>query len=698
MCGLLAASDALADVGKVWTAAGAEQFAKGKLDGVSVLSTGEIELAPEVVKIEGLEAGFVWDIAVANDGTAYAATGSPAAVYRIQGDHAELLYKSDQQHVLSVLPLDDGSVLAGTAPKGIIYRINRRGEASVFVDLEDQYVWDMALDPFNHIHCATGPDGRLVELNREGEVTERLKVKQNNLMCVVADREGTVYVGTDTDGYVYRVEMNGPASVLYDADESEVRSLAVDENGVVYACTAQPSRQAGPPQPAEPKPGGAGPASAQPLASRWGTPAAANSVYRIVPGKGATRVASFSNLFLFSLALAENRVLTGTGPGGRVMSVDADGLTRIVVELPGANVTAMAAAADGDLIVGTSNAGGLWRLKKGCRELGSFISKPFDAEYLAHWGRLWWQEKAATGQSVRIKVRTGNSGEPDQYWSDWSRWANDRAGQDLDLPLGRFAQFCAELRTRPVTGTPSLLEVDLSCRQANQEPNIQELSVDGVPSPQGQEERRPASEPRREAPGPSAARPSGPPRREKQVTWKATDPNGDELVFDLYYRALDEHDWKPLEKDIKGTTSYKWDTSRVPDGYYLLRLVASDRRVRPQSEALAAERIGHPILVDNRPPAIEGLTARRQADGSYEITGLAADDQGYITGIEVSRNSGDWAPVFPTDGVLDGPREAFSYRTQVLEPGEHVFVFSATDNSMNTGSGKLVLVVPQPRL
>ncbi len=693
-------SPALAGAGKTWTTSGMEQFASGDLDGVAVLSTGEVELAPEAEKIEGLEAELVWDAAAAPDGTVYVATGSPAAVYAVTGNRAELLYKSDQAHVLSVLPLPDGSVLAGTAPQGIIYRIDRRGQAEVMADLEDAYVWDMAIDPFNRIYCSTGPEGRLLRLNRAGEVTEILKAKQNNLMCVATDAEGTVYTGTAPDGYIYRVERGENATVLFDADEDEVHALLVDQEGALYACTAQtqPSGgRPGPPQgPPGEQPGQAGPPVPSPPAGA-GAPGAHNSIYRIVPREGAVLLARFDNMFMLSLALLDGEVLAGTGTDGRLIAVQRDTTYKILNEFDAAHVTATATDAEGDVIVGTSNAGSLWRLKKGYRSRGAVVSKPFNADYLAQWGRIWWTEKVAMGQSVRIKMRTGNSGEPDEHWSEWTRLAIDSRGEPLDVPIGQFAQFSAELRTRPVTGSPLLVEVNVSYRQANRKPTILGFTLDGE-SLLDIQQGGPPGAPRPEPPRPPAG------RRERQgepavrnLAWKASDPNDDELRYDLHYRGVDETDWKEVDDDIQEETSYAWDTSRLPDGYYFLKLVARDDTARPPDEALRDERVTAPLLIDNRPPAVVEISAQPLADGSYEISGVARDEHGHISKIEVSHNAGDWAPVFPTDGIFDSLEEPFSYRTDALAPGEHIFVFAATDDSDNTGSSKVVVrVEPKP--
>ncbi|KPK61718.1 MAG: hypothetical protein AMK73_07910 [Planctomycetes bacterium SM23_32] len=696
---LALAAPVCAGPGKTWTTSGAEQFARGKLEGVSVLSKGWVELAPQAEEIEGLEAEFVWDVETSEDGAAYVATGGPAALYVVREGPAELLHKSDQKQVLSVLPLPDGSVLAGTAPEGIVLRVSRQGKVTTLADLEEAYVWDMAFGPDHNIYCATGPNGRLLRLSRAGEVEELFKAKQNNIVCVAVDGEGTVYAGTDTGGLIYAVAHDGAVSVLYDAEEDEVHDLLVSEGGALYACTAQ-SRIPAPPG-APPPPRGGPPESERPptaVGAGPEAPSAPNSLYRIEPGKGAFRVARFDRTFLLSLAEGLGFVLVGTGTEGRLLAVEPDMQYRILTELDSSYLTAMAPLPNGDIIIGTAHAAGLWRLKPGVRKQGALLADPFDAGYLAEWGRVWWKQRTETGQDVRIKLRTGNAGEPDEHWSEWSDLCLDASGSPVEVPMGRFAQFSAELSTRGNLGSPTLLEVNVSYRQANRRPVIEDLAVDGESLLKKQENGGPPGGPGPARPGPRPPRQPGrpePPAR-KTIAWQAADPNEDELTFKLFYRGLDETEWKELEIELDDETSYEWDTARVPDGHYLLKLIASDEAARPQGEALADEKVTTPLLIDNGPPAVRDLAARALADGAYELTGVAADGHSHLAGIEVSRNSEDWLPVFPTDGILDSTEEPFVYRTDVLEPGEHVFVFAATDSEHNTGSAKIIVRVPAP--
>ncbi|MFW6189391.1 MAG: hypothetical protein ACOC7T_03070 [Planctomycetota bacterium] len=687
---LLATSAARADVGKTWTTGGPQRLAAGKLEGVSVLATGEVELAPEVQQIEGVEAEFIWDVEAAEDGTVYAGTGSPGALYRVRAGRAEALYRNEQQQVLSVLPLPDGSVLAGTAPEGIVLRVNRRGEVDSLADLPASYVWDMAFSPAHKILCATGPDGRLLELTRTGEVTERMKVEQKNLMCVGVDGDGNAYVGTEPDGYVYHLDPKGKVFVLYDAEESEVRDLLVTPEGVVYAGTAQsegPARGGrSAPRPAQKPPSGTETRNVAPPRAMQGAPAAANSIYRIEPGRGGGRIARFEKAFVLCLGLAGERLLAGVGPRGRLAGIDDEQLIRIVTELEPAHITAIASLPGGGAMLGTANAGGLWHLNNELVETGMFLSKPFDAGYLSRWGKLSWKERATTGQRIRIRLRTGNTAEPDEHWSEWSGWVQQPAGEELELPMGRFAQFGAELSTRAGQGSPALVEVEVSYRQANRRPRIQGLAIDGKSLLNGED-----SQSRRPSPQRPSRRNGNEQPSKKTIAWKAADPNEDKLTFDLYYRGTEEADWKMLEEDITEKPQYAWDTTRVPDGEYLLKLVARDTAVRDPDEAMSDSRVSAPVLVDNRPPSVADLEAEPAEGEAYRISGVAMDGHSAVRRMEVSHNSQAWRPVFPRDGIFDSRREPFVYETGALETGEHVFVFAVTDRNGNTGSDKIVV-------
>ena len=675
-CLLAAFCPAFAGAGKVWKTSGSATFSKGKLEGVSVLSSGEMKLAPTLGKIKGLRASYVWDLQIADDDTLYVGTGSPAAVYRVREGKVELLHKTSEKHVLSVLPMPDGSVLAATAPRGIIYRIDAQKTVTVLADLEEAYVWDMARRTGGEVLCATGPKGKLIELNAAGETKEILDTPETHLVSLALNAEGHIFFGTSPKGLVYQVDPKGQATIIYDARESEVHCLLVGPDGAVYAGTAQKGgRRISAGTPPRPRPG-----STVAVGASKAKSSGSNSVYRIEPGEGAVRLAELKGMSALSLARTESgEILVGTGSGGRLLAIQPDAISRVVTQFEAKQIYAMAAGDAGSMYVSTSNSGGLWRLESGHRNSGTFTSDVFDAGYLSRWGRVWWKGNVPDVAGVKVSLRTGNTSKPDKTWSKWSGEASEATGIAAEVPAGRFAQVRAVLTTTSAEATPTLVEIDASYRQVNRRPLIKKLMVGSGP--------KGAKAPARP---PAAAKPK---TTKKTIVWEATDPNGDELIYDLFYRAIDEQEWKELKKDIRKTSKYDWNADRVPDGHYLLRLVASDRLAYPEGEALTREKISRPFLIDNRRPQIVGLEAMRNPDGSYLITGVARDAYSNISKIQVSRNSGEWKPVFPSDGILDSTEEKFSYRTEVLDEGERVFVFAAADENYNIGSDKIVLTV-----
>src|SRR5207237_9635459 len=85
--------------------------------------------------------------------------------------------------------------------------------------------------------------------------------------------------------------------------------------------------------------------------------------------------------------------------------------------------------------------------------------------------------------------------------------------------------------------------------------------------------------------------------------WTATDKNQDILTYDLYYRAENERTWKLLKKDLEDNF-YTINSDTLPDGTYVVRVVANDSPSNPPEIALRGEMESHPFIIDNTPPEV----------------------------------------------------------------------------------------------
>ncbi len=171
----------------------------------------------------------------------------------------------------------------------------------------------------------------------------------------------------------------------------------------------------------------------------------------------------------------------------------------------------------------------------------------------------------------------------------------------------------------------------------------------------------------------------------KDIRWRAEDKDGDTLVYRLFYRAEGDEVWMPmpLEKPLT-KTEYAWNTESVADGWYRVKVVASDEESNAAGEALSDEKISEPVKVDNRRPEVVEL-----AFANNTLTGIARDNLSLIRYLEYSVDGGDWKCFNPKDGVFDDRQEPFAVKLDPLAPGPHTIAVRATDEEGNIGVEKI---------
>ncbi len=173
------------------------------------------------------------------------------------------------------------------------------------------------------------------------------------------------------------------------------------------------------------------------------------------------------------------------------------------------------------------------------------------------------------------------------------------------------------------------------------------------------------------------------------IVWQADDPDGDRLVYNVYFRGDDETQWKLLKAGTHDN-SLTFDADVLADGKYLFRVMASDREVNPPSTARDAQLVSAPIMIDNTPPNVT-VSATRYSAGAAHIEFEASDAASPLRRCEYSLDAATWVPVEAADGVIDSQREKFVLDLTGLAAGEHLVVIRAADSANNTGVAKVIL-------
>jgi hypothetical protein len=268
-----------------WTQNCEADFKAGTLHNVVATNFGDLKLSRAVKTLleEDPRVSMVTSLVAAPDGTIYAGTAPRGVVLKISGDKVSTVATIDDTVSISALEVEpDGSLLVGASGgKGRILRIGKAGSKpyELFSQKGVQYVWAIKELPDRTIYAATGPNGQLFAIHPYGATEEIYKSDENNLTALVSDGKDLLYVGTDPDGMVVRVNRQTKESfVMYNADEEEITALALDGQGNLYAATGTelPSEQTpAAAEPATPGPSGRPESGTQvPLPSQQPTPPA----------------------------------------------------------------------------------------------------------------------------------------------------------------------------------------------------------------------------------------------------------------------------------------------------------------------------------------------------------------------------------------------------------------------------------------
>lgn len=718
---------------RFWTTSTFRDFSKGTLQGLSLRQDGTLALSRQFDSVLDSDQALIWSAVYDGSRHLYVGTGHDGKVFRIdESGKSSLFFDSAELDVLALALDARHNLYAATSPNGKVYKVSPQGEASVFFDPDDRFVWDLAFGPDGVLYVATGSRGRVYKVSSEGEAGELFDTGQTNVICLAVDPENHLLAGSDPKGYVYRIAPDGKAFVLFDTGMNEVHDIQVNAQGEIFLIAVnggpeiRASAVAAPAQSVTAAPAvtvalslsdvskgealtTSAPASAVASPSATVGGKLKSRLHRIGKDRSVETLWSSNTETAYGLYLDKGgNVLFSSGDKGKIYSLSPKKELTLLIETTEEQTTRLIPAGDG-LVACTSNLAKIYRLRNRLNSRGSFESEVQDSTVVSRWGSVNWQARVPKGASLKLYTRSGNTRKPDRTWSDWSSPYTRAGGERVESPPARYIQYKAVLETA-TQDSPELSRVVIPYLQQNLAPEVKSIRI----LPQGvaflksdalASNPRPVSPADREAadisgaakaiPEPIAA--SGRPRRafqrgSRSFTWKASDPNGDELAFTLRYRGEGESNWKPLVRDHP-RRDYTLQSGALPDGSYRLKIVASDSPANPSSNARSGELVSAPFIVDNTPPAVE-ILSRSVRDG-VAVVGFRVKDR--VSGLrraDVSTDGGKWKAVYSTDGIIDSGTEEFRVTTEALDKGEHVVSLRVYDAAGNLGLGKAAIQVP----
>ncbi|HUE04587.1 MAG TPA: hypothetical protein VMR62_33860 [Bryobacteraceae bacterium] len=738
---LLLCAGAFASATTAWEMTSYQDFIRGQFKGVSLSRDGRLTLAPKVDTLFSSGQAVVWSVAEGANGVLYVATGHRGRIYQVDPSGASsLLWTAEQPEIFAIATDRNGVLYAGTSPDGKVYRIEK-GKATEYFAPKTRYIWSLAVGPDNALYVGTGDQGKIFRVTSAGTGELYYDTAQTHVTGLAVDAQGRLLAGTDPNGILYRVSAKDKAFVLYDASLPEIRAIVPQPDGTVYAAalggslvkralaaaqatpstsssvTVQGAAQSVTVEAQNTEPGAEikmqsdpskqtqSSSTAQVTTQFTPTPDLAgverSAIYRINPDNTVETLWSSKEENVYDLLALPNQLLFSTDSNGRIYGLSHDRKITLVMQTNEGEATRLLPA-PGSVLVATGDMGRIYRLGEVPGASGSYESPVHDAGTAARWGSLSWRGETAPSSTLVFRTRSGNSAKPDKTWSDWSEPLRDASASAISSPNARYIQWKAEF-SGAGGATPILDNVTLAYLPQNSPPIVHSINVTlqmaralgtGTAQPPS---ISPYTVTVSDTGDTSTSTAAGTPTQTlsraaaQQITisWQAEDPDGDRLVYNLYFRSDDEHRWMLLKGDLHDN-AFAFDSDVLADGKYYFRVVASDREVNPAATAREADLTSAPVMIDNTPPVVtigpvrrNGVTAELQFD--------ARDAASPLRRCEYSLDATGWVPLEAADGVIDSQQEKFVLSLDKLTPGEHLVVIRVLDSANNAGLAKVVL-------
>jgi sugar lactone lactonase YvrE len=708
---------AFAEPTRELSVSGSREVLDGDPETASIDAQGQISMGPTVVEL-GKASDRPITVMIAGPNNTVLAGTAGGAIVRIDAAGKAAQIAKAENEIVTALALAGPKIYAATSG-GKIYSVD--GAAlKVTADPAAKYIWAMLPDG-NDLLVATGEPGQILRIAANGTSKVMFDPGETHVRSLIRHPKRGLIAGGGQKGIIYQVAENGTAFALYDSEMEECTALAVDAaSGDLYAALVSES-----------KPGSLDPdksigAVAGDPPDSDTSPIKGSDLVRITPAGRVDLLWTSKREGALSLAFdpKSKRLYAATGAGakgrGRVYAVDAsdrDRLSLIARTEPPIASSILLAPTGGALIVGTAPAGHVLRIGPGLRSESTYVSGEQDLSRISKIGRVWFDADIPAGARVEVAFRTGNTKEYDKTWSAWSADVDLPPGKEISVPEGRYAQFRARLKASPQGKAPVLKSLHASVVRMNVAPTVQEVfllrrgiymsrmppeeekektvtlsrsTINGLRGPDDDDDARSVRVRQGVRPGMLT------------VSWRADDPNSDELIYRVEVLRLDDAQeaWQTVASDIK-ESFWSFDSRAYRDGRYRFRVTASDRPSNPPDQALWDRNISEPATIDNSAPKIRVVKATSPAAGRLRVEAEAGDDTSALGVAEMSLNGGPWLMLPASDGLLDAKDEKLSVEVSpseapgvpAVKTGRHSVLVRVEDEAGNESTASTTVTV-----
>ena len=633
-------------------------FSQGTSFGTIVRERGSLVRGKQSKRSDIEGATIAYSHIQGNDGTVFIGTDNEGSIYRVssKGNGQAKKFATTKEALVTALSFGPSSkLLAATSPNGKIFEISADGKTKIFAELKGaNHVWDLYYNKSSStLFAATGPEGKIFAV-RKGANPKVVYDDPSapHIMSLAPSGDGKILAGTGGAARLLELSTRkaDKARVIWDFAGNEISDIDQKDGTIAVVVNEFPKAPLG----QEPAKKSSSLSARKPKGLKVPLPKKGKgALWVLKKGQGPERILHGKSTHFTSVEVgSKGTVYVATGQDGKLVRILKDRSHDILFDVDERQVLGFSVGTPKPYFV-TGDGAALYQISdkasQSKRKGRGFYweSKVLDAKFLSKWGGLRYRAK---GKPL-FETRSGNTKVPDDTWSAWAK--PSKVGFQVRSPSARFLQ----IRSALIGSKDELFAILAYYRPMNQRPVVHSLKIKNNGSIAGSTSK--------------GAKKGGvnKPSSDYQISWKVRNPDNDAIRFRLFFRHEAHKRWRPLLKsdEVLEKTDYKWQTDALPDGVYVLRVVASDEGV--QSQALRSEAFSEPMIVDNHAPIFGQLSVK-----GNKVRGEVRDLVGPIVKLEHALNGGNWKPLEATDGIFDSKRESFSVqipeRTKLVKNGD----------------------------
>jgi hypothetical protein len=700
---LLAAQALQGVVPQKWEIRSKDGFLMGKLDGISVSYEGVLSLSPKEEEIDAPVEEFYLSHLLTPQGEIFLGTGHAGKIYKIgKSGTPELYFQVPEMDIYCLAQDRRGNLYAGTSPNGKIYKITGKGKGGPFFNPREKYIWDLFFSERGVLLAAVGETGGIYEINTKGEGRPVLRAEENHVLCIEKDVNQDIIAGTGGIGRVYRISRGKRPSILFESSYEEIRSIALDKEGNVYAAAGgkiiSPKKKSELPITVKAETDVRITVTPTSVLSEGMQPSSQKqpgALFKVDSQGIVKRIWQSSDELIYSLSWngIEEKLLFGTGDKGRVYSADRNEKISLLIQKNSAQVYSLLLS-DQKIYMLSNNPPSLSIMHPEQKLTGDYLSQVIDTRTVSSWGRIKWESEVPPECNLQFQTRSGNSNRPNVTWSDWSPPYQKKEGEQILSPRARYLQFRVMFKTRSGKVSPLLRKISLYYLQTNLAPKVTKLTL--LPAnvvylkPPAQTEviwgvdTHISEKNKDQSEAEALIVPKKAERKGFQTAvWEASDENGDSLIYSISIRKEDEDKWRILKENWTESI-YAFDTLSLPDGVYLLKVMASDMPSNPSGMEFTAEKVARPLLIDNSLPTIKNFQVNRERN-KLVVTFIAEDLMSSIQEVKYLIRPNEWKSVFSVDGICDSKQESFRISITLPPRFDNLITVKVRDSHGNVG-------------